>query len=89
MSRVTILVHSLSYCQDTGLTMCKHLQNLIHWLLLSILKFLHKLTDTRQINDYIKVIEAASIAVEKIMDNATVQALLYIARVEDPGESMV
>ncbi|KAL5007754.1 hypothetical protein ScPMuIL_016560 [Solemya velum] len=75
---------SLSYCQDTGLTMCKHLQNLIHWLLLSILKFLHKLQDTRQINDCIKVIEAASTAVEKIMDNATVQALLYIARLEDP-----
>ncbi|KAK3092255.1 hypothetical protein FSP39_000388 [Pinctada imbricata] len=68
---------------DSSVTLCKCLQNTLHWLMLCVLQALQTLKDMRQQQEYTSVIDAACMATQKITENITVQSLLYIAMSED------
>ncbi|XP_021357333.1 mediator of RNA polymerase II transcription subunit 24-like isoform X3 [Mizuhopecten yessoensis] len=68
---------------DSSLTLCKCLQNTLHWLMLCIHQSLQMIKDGHTPLEILAIIDSASVAAQKIGDNTTVQALLYVAMSED------
>ena len=80
-----IFTFSFTSGLDPSLMICKCLQSMLHWLLLCVLQSLQTLTDMRQQSEYVNIIDAGCIAIQRMADSNTVQALLYIAMSEDIG----
>lgn len=54
--------------------------------MMCILQSMKAMKDSQQQQEYISIIDAASVAALHIADNNTVQALLYVAMSEDQGK---
>lgn len=54
--------------------------------MMCILQSMKAMKDSQQQQEYISIIDAASVAALHIADNTTVQALLYVAMSEDQGK---
>ena len=81
------LTYSFSNWSDGGLSLCKTMQNLLHWLLKVMLKCLQKFQDGGQ-QEYVNVLDAAATAVLKVTDSGTIRGILYIARNEEMGKNL-
>ncbi|XP_061198259.1 mediator of RNA polymerase II transcription subunit 24-like isoform X2 [Saccostrea echinata] len=68
---------------ESSVVLCKCLQKTLHWLMMCVLQSLKTMKDMQQQQEYISIIDSASVAAHKIAENPTVQALLYVAMSED------
>lgn len=74
---------SVTNGMESSVVLCKCLQKTLHWLMMCILQSMKAMKDSQQQQEYISIIDAASVAALHIADNTTVQALLYVAMSED------
>lgn len=79
---------SVTNGMESSVVLCKCLQKTLHWLMMCILQSMKAMKDSQQQQEYISIIDAASVAALHIADNTTVQALLYVAMSEDQGKEL-
>ena len=80
-------VCSLKGSSEISLTLACSLLSLLKWLTDVIYKSLQRLSEEKQPIEYVNLVDRSADVFSLLIETQTSRALLYIARLEDPGRT--